>query len=60
MRVAVVLDLADSEFERNQRRILETRWPQLKNVTGVRLFCLSRLTSVWVFEVGPSSNVIPT
>src|SRR4051812_21602374 len=40
--------------------LLDTRWPQLNQVTGVRLFCLSKLTSVAVLDVGPSSNVIPT
>src|SRR4051812_23605317 len=40
--------------------LLDTRWPQLNHVTGVRLFCLSRLTSVAVLDVGPSSKVIPT
>src|SRR5690349_21232058 len=38
----------------------DTRCPQLNQVTGVRLFCLSRLTNVAVVDVGPSSNVMPT
>src|SRR4051812_10041796 len=40
--------------------LADTRWPQLNHVTGVKLFCLSRLISVAVLEVGPSSKVIPT